>query len=55
MFFRGLLRIYGIDALDTPRLWSFVKKSRIFKNAERTKENANAFYALNLCLNEIMS
>jgi transposase len=34
-------------APNTPRLWSFAKKPKIFKNTQRMKANANAFYALN--------
>ena len=34
-------------APDTPRLWSFAKKPKMFKNTEKMKANANAFYALN--------
>ena len=32
-------------APNTPRLWSFAKKPKIFKNTMKMKENANAFYA----------
>lgn len=34
-------------APNTPRLWSFAKKPKIFKNTKRMKANAYAFYALN--------
>jgi putative transposase len=34
-------------APDTPRLWSVVKKAKMFKNTQRMKANANAFDALN--------
>lgn len=34
-------------APDTPRLWSFVKKPKMFKNTKKMKANANAFYAIN--------
>jgi transposase len=34
-------------APNTPKLWSFVKKPKIFKNTNRMKANANGFYAMN--------
>ena len=34
-------------ATGTPRLWSFVRKPKIFKNTQSVKANANTFYAPN--------